>query len=142
MQSREVHRKAVDDTLSLLRLHLLPRLLGAFAVEVRMPALHLRDEGRGDVVHRELALFFGEYRVEENLQQQVAELFAQLGWVAGANGIIYFVRFFYEIRTQRLVGLRRVPLAPRAQVAHQRECIFKQYFVFHRLLATGSLPDS
>ena len=40
-----------------------------------------------------------------------------------ANRVVDFVRFFDQIRPQRFVRLRGVPLAARAQIAHQRERI-------------------
>ena len=80
----------------------------------------------------ERTALFGDDGVEEHLEQQVAELFAQLRVVAGANRVVDLVRFLDQIRTQRLVRLRRVPVAARAQIAHQRERIFKCRFLLHR----------
>ena len=94
----------------------------------------------GHVVHRERAALLGDHGVEEHLQQQIAELLAQLRVVAGANGVVDLVRFFDEIRPQRLVRLRGVPLAASAEIAHQRERIFKCRFCLHSLLRSGILP--
>ena len=76
MERRQIGGQAVDDARTLLRLHLLPRLARALTVQMWMPALHLRDERPGHVVHGERALFLGEHGVEENLQQEIAQLFA------------------------------------------------------------------
>ena len=123
-----------------LRLHLLPRLPRAVAVQVWMPRFHLRDEAVRDVVHRERAALLGDDGVEEHLEQQIAELLAQLRVVAGANGVVDLVRFFDQVWAQRFVRLRGVPFAARAQVAHQRERIFKCWFCLHSLLGSGILP--
>jgi hypothetical protein len=57
--------------------------------------------------------------VKEDLQQEIAQFLAQFGVVAGSNGVVHLVRFFYQVRPQRLVRLRGIPLAPCAQIAHQ-----------------------
>ena len=79
----------------------------------------------GDVVQSNAPRSSATHRVEEHLQQQVAELLAQLRVVAGADRVVDLVGFLDQIGAQRLVRLRRVPLAARAQIAHQRERIFK-----------------
>jgi hypothetical protein len=76
-----------------------------------MPAFHLDDETLSDIRGVECPAPFGDHGVKQDLEQQVSELLSKFPVVAGANGIVDFVRFFDEIWTQRLVGLRRVPLA-------------------------------
>src|SRR5688572_7918601 len=41
------------------------------------------------------------------------------------------MRLFQQIRTQRCVRLRGIPLASRSQIAHERERIFKRRLVLH-----------
>ena len=91
---------------------------------MRMPPLHLRDERLRDVVQRERAALLRDHRVKENLQQQIAELFTQSRVVLGEQRLVHLVCLFDEVRAERLVGLRRIPIAALSQVAHQRERIF------------------
>ncbi len=88
-----------------------------------MPPLHLRDEAARDVVERERAALFRDHRVKQNLEQYVAELFAHQRIVGELNRLVQFVCFLDQIRAQRLVGLRRIPVASLAQIAHEFECI-------------------
>ena len=64
--------------------------------------------------------------MEQHLEQHVAQLFSHLGVVVVANRLVELVRLLDQVRSQRIVGLVGVPLAPRAQIAHQRERIFKR----------------
>ena len=61
--------------------------------------------------------------MKENLQQQITELFAHEPVVLESDCVIELVCFFDEIRAQRFVGLRRIPLATCAQIAHQRQSV-------------------
>src|SRR5687767_5425815 len=47
------------------------------------------------------------------------------------------MRLFQQIRTQRCVRLRGIPLAPRSQIAHERERIFKRRLVLHGSSGAG-----
>jgi hypothetical protein len=76
-----------------------------------MSAAHLGDESVRNIVCAELATLFCDHRVKQHLQEQIAELFAHQRRAAVPDGLIELVRFFNEIWSQRLVSLRRVPLA-------------------------------
>ena len=140
MQGREVGRETVDDARAPRRLHLLPRLLHAVAVQMRVSRLHLGDERVGDVVHVERTAFFRENGVKQDLQQKVAELLAEFGVVAASNGVVDLVGLLDQIGSKGLVRLRGVPVATGAKVAHQRQRIFKRRFHLHSLHGSGILP--
>src|SRR5207247_7151774 len=89
------------------------------------------DELRGDISKRECTALLGHHGMKQDLQQQVAELFAQLGVVAGANGVVDLVRLLDEVGAQRFVRLRGVPLAARAEVAHERERVVERWLGVH-----------
>lgn len=63
-----------------------------------------------------------EPRVEDDLEQQVAELLAQRGTVAVLDGLDDLEDLLHRVRQQRLVRLLRVPRAAagRAQAVHDR----------------------
>ena len=74
-------RKSIADGLpvdlpALHRAHRLPALPLAVAVQVRVARVHLGDEPGADVGEGELAALLGDHRVEEHLEQEVAELLA------------------------------------------------------------------
>ena len=98
---------------ALLRLHPLPALALAAVVQVRMARLHLREETFRHVAEVECTALLGDHAVKEHLEQQVAELLAQQRVVAGADRVVHLVRFLDQIWAQRLVRLRRIPLAAR-----------------------------
>jgi hypothetical protein len=87
---------------------------------MRMTAFHLHEKTLGHVVQSKGAALLRHHGVKQDLEQQISQLFAQLHVVAAADGVVDFVCFLDEVGTQRLVRLRRVPLAARAQVAHER----------------------
>ena len=128
MQRRQSRGQSLGDRTALLRLHLLPGLTYAVAVQVGMPRLHFRHEALRHIVQIERTAFFSDDRMKENLQQQVAELFTESRVVAGEQRFVDLVSFLDQVGTQRLVRLRRIPLAAAPQVAHQRERIFKRGF--------------
>jgi alanine racemase len=123
VQPRQTHGQAVDDRFALLRLHLLPRPPLTALVEMRMASLHLRDEPIDDIMEVEGSPLLGDDRVEEDLQEEIAQLLAQQCVVGGAYRLLDLVSLLQQVRTEGLVGLRRVPLATAAEVAHQRECV-------------------
>jgi len=99
-----------------------------------MPALHLRHQGFGDGIQIECATFLRYHGVEENLQQQVPQLFPEQSVVARAQSFVHLVRLLDQVRPKRLVGLSRVPVAAASKVSHYRERIFKRSLVLHGLL--------
>ncbi len=107
---------------------------------MRMATLHLGDEAPGKLLGRERAPLLGEHGVEEHLEQQVAQLFPKLRVASGADRVVDLVCFLDQVWTKRLVRLRGVPIAARAQVAHESERIFKRRFHLPSLLGSDILP--
>lgn len=128
MQRRKPGRQPFHDGLALPGLHLLPGLPRAVAVQVRMPRAHLGEEAVGDVGQRERAALFRDHRVKQDLEEQVPELFAQTYVVTRLERVVDLVGFLDQVGAQRLMVLRRIPLAALSQVAHQRQRIFKRRF--------------
>jgi len=100
VQRRQRRGKTVSDALPVLRFHLLPRLLRGVAVKMWMPCLHLGDQTLSDIGERERAAFFGEDRMEEHLEQKVAQLLAQQLVVLEANRVVQLVCLLDEVGTQ------------------------------------------
>ena len=86
-----------------------------------MPLGHFLDERSRHVIHVERATFLGDDRVEEHLQQHVAELGFHRVVVAAPKGVVELVRLLVQVGAERLVRLRLVPRVARAQVAHDGE---------------------
>ena len=79
---------------------------------VRMPADKLVDQVTRDRVDVEPAgrcAFGGDPRVEDHLQQDVAELLAHGGRVVVDDLVVGLVRFLEQVAAQRRVGLLGVP---------------------------------
>ena len=67
--------------------------------DVRMPPHHLLDEPCGHVVDRErvVRVLRGDRRVEQDLPEQVAQFFAQVGARTGLDGVDELRRLLHEI---------------------------------------------
>ena len=76
-----------------------------------MAAHHLVADGADDVGDREALLLRGHLGVEHDLQQQIAELGAQLAVVARVDRLDDLVRLLDQIRLDRVVRLLAVPRA-------------------------------
>ncbi len=126
VQRGQSGRETIGDGAARPGLHLLPIGPVAALVQVRMPASHLRNQRVRDVVRVELAVLLGDHRMEEHLEEDVAQLLANRVRVAGSQRIVELVRLLDEIGAQRVVRLLAIPLAARAQIAHERERIFKR----------------
>src|SRR3954470_11284312 len=85
-----------------------------------MPPHQLLDDPRGDVVYREwlVGVLTGHARMEHDLEQQVAELLAQVVAVAALDRLDRLVRLLDQIADERLVRLLSVPRALAAQPVH------------------------
>jgi hypothetical protein len=59
--------------------------------------------------------------VKEDLQKHVAELFAHQLVFPETDRVIELVRLFYQIRTQRFMGLSGVPFAAGPEIPHESE---------------------
>ena len=90
-----------------------------------MPPLHLRDETGRDIPDVERAALLRHDRMKQHLEEHITELFLHLPIVAVADRLVQLVRLLDEIGAKRVVRLRGIPLAARAQVAHESERIFK-----------------
>ena len=93
---------------------------GGGAEDVGVPANHFvvdfTDYGR-DV---EATFFVGDLRVEENLEEKVAEFLGEFGVVGGVQGIEHFVGFLDQVGAEGGVSLLAVPEAAvgRAKAGH------------------------
>ena len=102
-----------------LRLELLPvaeDLVGVLAPSsvaehVRVAVHQLVDDPRDDVVDREAPLAPRELRLEDHLEEQVAELLAQRLAVARVDGVDDLARLFEHVLAERLERLLAVPRA-------------------------------
>ncbi len=74
-----------------------------------MTADDLGRDGRLDIGQVEDAGLGGELGVEDDLEQQVAELAGQLGRRAGLERVVDLVGLLEQVLAQRLVGLLAVP---------------------------------
>jgi hypothetical protein len=86
-----------------------------------MSSPHLRLERARHGFRVEQGAFFGDHDLEREVEQEIAELVAQLDGVVAADRLIELEDFFYEVRAQRRRGLRAIPRAPLAQVADECE---------------------
>jgi hypothetical protein len=59
--------------------------------------------------------------MEEDLEEDIAELFADEWVIFVAEGFVELVGLFEEVGAKRLVGLGGVPFAAAAEVVHERE---------------------
>src|SRR4051794_6624528 len=122
-QGRLRQGHAVDGGGAALLLDLLPlprlvELLGRTRVrageDVRVAADQLLDEVTGHLVDAERLAggpLLGDPGVEEHLEQQVSELLAQQGEIAGLDRFDDLVGLLEEVPRERLVRLRGVPRA-------------------------------
>src|SRR5665647_2246922 len=116
----------------LVRLDQLPvgrHVLGGLGVtigeHVRVTTDQLVHDAAGHVVdpERHVSVLLRHPRVEEHLQQDVAELLCHVHAVPGLDGLDQLVGLLDEVRHERLVSLLRVPGAAicRTQTVHHRD---------------------
>jgi hypothetical protein len=77
-----------------------------------MACFELVRDRPGDVVECELAGFLGDARLEDDLEQQVAELVADLRRCRRAPPVGHFVGFLDRVWDDRLETLRAIPSHP------------------------------
>src|SRR3989441_10386611 len=82
---------------------------------------HLLFEGARHGLRVEFAPFRSDHDLEREVQQEIAQLIAQLGGLAVLERLIELERFFDQVGAQRLARLGVVPGTTRAQIADQRE---------------------
>ncbi len=82
--------------------------------DVRVTPDELGDEAAGDVVdvERRLGALLGDPGVEEDLEEDVAELLGEVVAVAVLDGLEHLVRLLDEVGRQGVVRLLGVPRAP------------------------------
>src|SRR5712691_6040181 len=136
-ERRQRRRHAIDDRLvrapavpRLVALRVLPVLQhfvrirdGDIAEHVRMPRHHLGRDRLRYLRGIEAPLLGGDLRVHRDLEQEVAQLFLDLGVVARVDRLEELVGLLEQVGSQRLVRLHPVPrTAPwRAQPGHDLE---------------------
>src|SRR2546422_9927608 len=88
---------------------------------MRMPPPHLLFQCARHRRSVELATFLPDHDLKREVQQQVAQLVAQLGGLAVRERLIELQRFFDQVGAQRLARLGVVPGTTRAEIADERE---------------------
>lgn len=127
-------RDPVGDRLPLLLDRLRPQPVGAdvlrglgglVAEDVRVTVDQLLDDGGRDVVDAErlLLVLLRDARVEDDLEQYVAELLAQFLAVAVLDGLDEFVRLLDGVLRETLVRLLRGPRAGEPDPVHDLDQI-------------------
>lgn len=88
---------------------------------MRVPPYELVDDGHHDIVRTERAAGAGELAKEHHLEEQIAELLAQLIHVAAVDGVHDLARLLDDVAPDRLEGLLAVPGATlgRQQSLHE-----------------------
>src|SRR5690606_19822081 len=126
-----VHRACRTLLFAFGRFELFPTALtivgGVIAEHMRMPRFHLVGDRACNVFERKVSSFFGDPRMKDDLEQQVAELATQLVDITARNGIGHLVSFLDGVRSDRLKRLCNIPFATELWVAkarHDREEAF------------------
>ena len=88
------------------------------AVDVRMTVDQLVAQAVDHIRIVERSGFGAQFRVEDDMQHQVAQLLADALHVAVENGVGQFVGLLDRVAAQRLEGLLAVPRALCAQFVH------------------------
>jgi hypothetical protein len=83
-----------------------------FSLEhVRMAEEHFFANLGNYVLHGKGPLFLGNDGVEDDLKQEIAQLFLEGGVVGIVDGLHYLCRLVDKARAERLVGLLGIPIA-------------------------------
>ena len=100
------------------------------AKHMRVPAHHLFAKALNHVVNGKVALFLAHLRMENYLEQHIAQFLAHVFLVALLCGINKFTTFFDQIRQQRMRILLTVPRAAvlRAEASHNIDKVIKRVF--------------
>ena len=83
--------------------------LGAGAEDVGMPPHHLLVHLAGDRVEIEMTGFGGHLRMEDDVEQEVAQLLAEIGEVVAIDGLEEFAHLLDETVAEAAMGLDPVP---------------------------------
>ena len=95
---------------------------GFFAKDMRVAADELAVERVEDVGDGEAAVVGGHFRIEEHLEEQVAELFGEVREVAALDGVEDFVGFFQGVFADGFEGLFAVPGAAAGSAEARHDC--------------------
>ena len=74
-----------------------------------MPKDELVSQLVAHIGNVELLLFLRYLSVEADVQQHVAQLFADIGRIVTREGVAQLVGFFYGVGAQALIGLFLIP---------------------------------
>ena len=98
------------------------------AKNMRMPADQFAVQMVEHIGDGEVALVGGHLRIEQHLQQQIAEFFGKMREVAALNGVEDFVGFFKRVFADGVEGLLAVPgaAAGSAQPRHNGRRLLKK----------------
>ena len=90
-------------------------------------------QGIGHITEIERALFLAQLRIENHMQQQVAQLLLDSLHIVRRDGIGQFVGLLDRVAAQRVESLLPVPRTFAAERVHhlQQACRGFQTFVFH-----------
>lgn len=85
-----------------------------------MPANQLAIQMIDHIGDGEVSLVCGHLRIEEHLQQQVAEFFGEMRKIAALDGVEHLVGFFERVLANGVEALLAIPRAAagRAQARH------------------------
>ena len=90
---------------------------GLVAKDVRVAANQLVRHGLGHVLQPEMPGLFSHARVEDHLEQQIAQFDPQLVHVAVLDGVGDLIGFLNRIGSDRLEGLLHVPGTAAVRIA-------------------------
>jgi hypothetical protein len=76
-----------------------------------MPADEFLGDSTQDIVDRESPVLLGQTRVEDDVEQKVAQFLGQTGKVPGIDRVDDLVDFFDEHRPERIEVLLAIPRA-------------------------------
>jgi hypothetical protein len=97
---------------------LFPRLCTTEIKQVWVTAAHLRLELVSYVGGGEISQFFRNDELKGQMQQEVAQLSADLSDLSFAQRVVQLQDLFHQVRAQGLAGLGSVPGTPIPEVAH------------------------
>jgi len=110
-----------------------------------MAANHLVVDFADNIENGEAALFGSDLRVEEDLEEEIAEFFGEFAVVVGIESVKDFVGLFDEISAEGGVGLLAVPgtAAGAAEAGHDGGELGERragIFTLRRFFRAGWLP--
>ena len=114
--------------------HLARRLGLHVAIDVGMPVDKLVAEHVADVCYIEVTRFGADLSIEDDVQEQVAQLLGDVMHVVRQDGVGQFVGFFDGVGAEGIDGLFAVPGTFFPQVVHDVEKAlesFQFFFSFH-----------